>query len=122
MTVTQEKQIIQHGKNIKKLFQLKSIDAITLYKKLRRVESRIHINVIDRNNGDITKEQYEDRETAALNTLDVIINFRAQNVPVFVGSNSRGYALKIKERYIRDNNIDIYRDWGGYGIIALGNQ
>jgi len=37
-------------------------------------------------------------------------------IPVFFNSDPRGYALKIKDDYTRD--ITIYRDWGGYGILA----
>ena len=37
---------------------------------------------------------------------------------IFVNGDCRGYALKIFDDYIRKNDITIYRDWGGYGIIA----
>ena len=37
---------------------------------------------------------------------------------IFVNGDARGYALKIDDNYIRSNNFNIYRDFGGYGIIA----
>lgn len=30
----------------------------------------------------------------------------------------RGYALKIDDHFVRENNISIYRDFGGYGILC----
>lgn len=32
--------------------------------------------------------------------------------------DARGYALKIEDNYMRENNIVLFQDWGGYGIIA----
>ena len=37
---------------------------------------------------------------------------------LFCNGDARGYALKIDDEYIRNNNFNIHRDWGGYGIIA----
>ena len=39
-------------------------------------------------------------------------------VPIFLNGDPRGYALKIPDDYVRDNDLNIHRDWGGYGIIA----
>jgi len=37
---------------------------------------------------------------------------------VFINGDPRGYALKIKDEFVRENNLTIYQDWGGYGILA----
>jgi hypothetical protein len=42
---------------------------------------------------------------------------RANNI-IFANGDPRGYALKIRSEYVKNNNLDIHRDWGGYGIIA----
>jgi hypothetical protein len=39
-------------------------------------------------------------------------------VPIFHNGDPRGYALKIREEYVREHALDIHRDWGGYGILA----
>ena len=52
------------------------------------------------------------------NHIDKALNFKAQGIPVFINGDPRGYALKIKEEYVRKHNLKIYRDFGGYGIIA----
>lgn len=46
------------------------------------------------------------------------MNFRAQNIPVSVDGDHRGYALKIKDEYVRAHNLKTHKDWGGYGILA----
>lgn len=37
---------------------------------------------------------------------------------VFINGDPRGYALKISDKYTRGNNLAIYQDWGGNGILA----
>jgi len=37
---------------------------------------------------------------------------------VFINGDPRGYALKINDKYVRENQLRIYSDMGGYGIIA----
>lgn len=46
------------------------------------------------------------------------IRNRGPLVPVFLNQDPRGYALKIKDNYVRLHGLNIYKDWGGYGIIA----
>jgi hypothetical protein len=66
----------------------------------------------------LTSEQYEQADNELQNSLDRILNFRKQGIPVFTNGDPRGYILKIKEDYMRENQVKIERDWGGYGIIA----
>lgn len=53
----------------------------------------------------------------------MVIDFRAIRArkatpPIFVNCDPRGYALKIPNEYVRGHELDIHKDWGGYGIIA----
>jgi|14_taG_2_1085336.scaffolds.fasta_scaffold54608_3 hypothetical protein len=59
----------------------------------------------------------EAEEEYILNKLFKILNV-AHNKNVFWNRDPRGYALKIEDDYIRNNKLDIWRDMGGYGIIA----
>lgn len=52
-----------------------------------------------------------------------LIDFRAIRnrrplVPVFHNGDPRGYAIKIRDEYVREHGLSIHQDWGGYGIIA----
>ena len=39
----------------------------------------------------------------------------------FINTDPRGYALKLNITAIEQAKYDIYRDWGGYGILAPEN-
>lgn len=46
------------------------------------------------------------------------IRNRKALVPVFLNRDPRGYSLKIPDEYVSEHELDIHRDWGGYGILA----
>ena len=112
-------QIMRHGFNLNRIFNLNRMDPVTLAKQVHRLEVKAHRLAEDNCNGFIESDAaYDKKENAILKSLDRILNFKAQNIPVFVNGDPRGYALKIDDAYVREHNLDIYRDWGGYGILA----
>jgi len=115
--VTMYRRIEKHGNDLKIIFNLEG-DPIVLCKKLHRLEAKAHQLATDYCNGDITSEQWEGASEGMLERLDKILNFVNQHIPVFVNSDARGYTFKIKDKYVTEHNLDIHRDWGGYGIIA----
>ena len=104
-------QIKTHGDNLNKIFHTQ-LDNITLSKKLFRLENKGNRIAMDYCNGDMENEDFETQKDKILKSVDKILNFSKQNIPVFFNSDPRGYALKIKDDYTRD--ITIYRDCGGY--------
>ena len=50
--------------------------------------------------------------------LDKLLHYTEQDIPVFLNGDPRGYALKIRDEYVRAHDLAIHRDWGGYGILA----
>ena len=115
----QREAILQHGFKLIRVFNLpEGTGPTTLCKRVHRLEGEAHRLAENECNGTVTTEQVEKKEKSILKRLDAILNFRAQNIPVFVNGDPRGYALKIDDGYVRDHGLDIYRDWGGYGIIA----
>jgi len=128
-------QIEEHGANLNAIFNT-DFDNIKLCKKLRQLEVKAHhattclcnTNTLDRleltreeeRTGLYPKQATEDEQDAffgaILNKVDKILNFRAKHIPVFINHDPRGYALKVKD--CRENNLKIYQDWGGYGILA----
>lgn len=117
MTLTQEKAIRQHGENLNYIFYT-GIDPVELCKKLRRLENKAHRLALDYCNGDngIDGARWEKESDKILATVNKILS--NSTVPVFINPDARGYTLKIRDNFIRKNNIDIYRDMGGYGILA----
>tara|TARA_A100001201_G_scaffold41214_1_gene42244 strand:- start:850 stop:1251 length:402 start_codon:yes stop_codon:yes gene_type:complete len=127
MTTTKEKNeimyknIIEHGKDLKRVFNLdSSIDEIKLCKKLFSIENKAHRLAEDFcNYGYESEEETEAIIDIILNKVDKLLNFKSQNIPVFFNGDPRGYALKIDDDYMRKNKIyPFYSDWGGFGIIA----
>ena len=118
---TMYKNIVEHGKDLKRVFKLdNSIDEIELCKKLFRIENKAHqIATNWCNHVSETEEEQEKIIDEILNKVDKLLNFKSQNIPVFFNGDPRGYTLKIDDSYMRDNKIyPFYSDWGGFGIIA----
>lgn len=53
-----------------------------------------------------------------MDSVDSILRFRDEGIEVYINLDPRGYVLKIDEGYMQENKLDLYRDMGGYGIIA----
>ena len=118
---TMYKNIVEHGKNLKRVFNLdSSIDEIELCKKLFRIENKAHQFAEHCcNYGYEPEEVTEKMIDNILNKVDKLLNFKSQNIPVFFNGDCRGFTLKIDSDYMRDNKIyPFYSDWGNYGIIA----
>ena len=102
MTTTTEKRetmyknIVEHGKNLKRVFNLNSsIDEIKLCKALFRIENKAHSIAEDFCNGiECTEEEQEKIIDDILNKVDKLLNFKNQNIPVFFNGDPRGYTLK----------------------------
>jgi hypothetical protein len=110
-------RIRKHGENLNKIFNT-GIDPVVLCKKLRRIELKAHKLSEDYCNGYITGSTWEVETDKIKKQLDTILHNRGKDISVSVNGDPRGYSLKISDDYIRDNNVSIYRDMGGYGIIA----
>ena len=113
-------RIEKHGANLNRIFQTK-LDNVTLCKKLFTLEHKAHKLAEDYCNGLVdTEYEYHSETAKILDKVNGILGnvWRKKHVPVFVNGDPRGYALKIESDYVRDNNIEIERDWGGYGLLA----
>jgi hypothetical protein len=112
-------QITKHGFDLTRIFHVYEGKPVTLCKKVHRLEVKAHRMAEDYCNGKYEVEEFFDKkENSILKSLDKILNFKAQGIPVIVNGDPRGYALKIDDEYTRAHNLEIHKDWGGYGIIA----
>lgn len=129
MTQTQKQtmyaEILQHGNNLNKIFNT-GIDPVKLCKSLRRLELKANKIATDWCNGVIDTENIDPIIEPVMKAVYKILNNGIYNddrphqkkVPIFFNGDARGYALKINDAYVKAYNIDIYKDWGGYGIIC----
>jgi len=112
-------RIRQHGGKLLAIFpRAQERDPIRLCKKLRRIEGEVHRQAEQYCNGVIGDIQWQIYVGAALGVLNRLLGHEGVNVPIIINGDPRGYALKIDDEYVREHNLDIMRDWGGYGIIA----
>jgi hypothetical protein len=119
MNQQQENKIISHGEKIIKLFCMdKKTDSLKLCKRLRRFENKAYELSLKSCNEGLNKDD-EEKAKEILSDLDKLINFKKQNIKVFINYDARGYALKIDDKHrgiLRE--IGFICDWGGFGIIA----
>ena len=117
-------RINKHGEDLKRIFKLDpNIDPVKLCKQLFRLENKAHKLAEDGCNGVIydTEPQAEKILKKVCKILNIDRSIDHQYEKIFFNGDPRGYALKFTSRYsryLRSCNINIYQDWGGYGIIA----
>jgi len=122
---TMYQQIEQHGNNLNRIFNT-GLDPVKLCRKLHYLEAVAHKLATDYCNGDngVNTQNWEIKIAPIMAAVRKILypngmtGDAKKDWCIFINGDCRGYALKIRDEYIRENNIDIYRDWGGYGIIA----
>jgi len=119
MTNEQREAIERHGRKLLAIFpDSTETDPVKLCKKLRRIETSWERIATAYCNGEIQHDTYESHQDKHMVRLDKVLNFESAGVPVFCNGDPRGYGLKIRDEYVRENELDIHTDWGGYGIIA----
>lgn len=113
-------QIERHGNNLNVIFNT-GLQPVELCKKLFRLEKKAHnLCEIECNTG-----EDKDVELSAILTKvkkilfpDTFSSDPDLYKSVFINGDPRGYALKIKSEYVKEHNLKIDQDWGGYGLIA----
>ena len=128
----QYEQIKDHGKNLLHLFpRATERDPVSLCKRLHRLEAKARRICTDYCNGDFDAGENGEKLDAALSAILAKVNATLgnpgsvgirlggrPNVPVFINRDPRGYALKIDDVWMHNKQPRLYRDFGGYGILA----
>ena len=125
-------KIRKHGETLLKLFpEAKEKDPIKLCKSLRQYERKISAITLalcceekvdpDKADRDLDRiylkvnEILNDGKRSDLPNFDPI---EVNRVAFFINRDPRGYALKIHSEEERIREFGLYRDFGGYGILA----
>lgn len=113
---TMYEQIEKHGNNLNAIFGT-SIEPVKLCKSLRRLELKANKIATDWCNGDngIDSENIDSHTEPILKAVAKILG---NKYPIKFNGDARGYALKISDKIMRDNKLNLYTDMGGYGIIC----
>lgn len=98
-------------------------DPVNLCRKLRRLEREGATLGLRLCNGPEFPGGYDEvgRLTdSVISRVNDLLGNADGGVPVFLNLDPRGYALKIRNDWMRANAEDsrLARDWGNYGIIA----
>jgi len=127
----QYEEIRKHGEDLNRIFKT-GLEPITLCKKLYRLEVKAHhattclcntntLNLMELNRftgydvQQATEEEQNRFFDGIRKSIIKILGKKSKDM-VFINFDARGYALKITENYSKDLNI--YKDLGGFGIIA----
>jgi len=105
-------KVTRHGKSLIDFFHLpKETDPVKLCKRLRKIEKVMRQACLAYCNGLMDIQTLENVEIKANEQLRKILGDASSQV--VINTDPRGYSLKI------DNPPHtIYRDFGGYGIVA----
>ena len=109
------KQIDQHGQRLNNIF-FTGIDNIALCKKLFRLENKAHQLAESYCNGNIDHNLFESASSIILEKVTSILGADESNI--FINGDPRGYAIKFTTQFTNNNINNMWRDMGGYGIVA----
>lgn len=115
-TVFKEKII--HTVNLSKIFDISIEQVSKIYPRLKRIESEGHRLAERYCNGDIDNVEYDNSINKLQNRLKLLFPINEKYKLIQFNGDPRGYYLKISDEYVKQHDLTIYRDWGGYGIIC----
>jgi len=111
----QAENILKHGFNLQNLYpESKRMGPVTLCKALHRIEAEAHRYAEQGCNGpEMTEAEQDKKEKSIVRRVNAILG---PGPDIFLNGDPRGYALKIETEAA--NGLNIYKDWGGFGIIC----
>ena len=112
--------IEKHGNDLNAIFKT-DLAAVDLCKKLRRLELQATRLTEDQCN---TGADHEEKLSSILVKVKGLLlpatpteDYKLYDA-IFINGDPRGYALKIDDDYMRELDLVLHKDWGGYGILA----
>ena len=118
---TQQMECIRaHGLKLLAIFPAVEIDPLKLCRKLHRIEREAHRYAERLCTEDVSEAEQDAKEESIMRRVLALLGDpekkRSATRAVFLNRDPRGYALKIDSEIARD--LDIPKDWGGYGLLA----
>lgn len=110
-------EIKSHGEDLNAIFKT-DLPPVTISKKLFSLENKLRKANVDSSNGSISEEELDKIENSVLAAVDNLLGYKAKGIPVYNQGDPRGNALVIDSKWISKNNVDIYRNMGGEGVLA----
>ncbi len=117
MTALQKAAIKKHGRQLLAIFpNAQEQDPVKICKKLRRFEQQANQAAIDLCN----IPNYQDKAEAIWAGVAAHVHnlLGHGGAPIEINRDPRGWALKISDEWMRKHDTRLYKDMGGYGILA----
>jgi hypothetical protein len=108
-------RITRHGQQLQAIFGVDNPDKVC--RKLRQIEVKVSRATVAYCNGEIDEADCDAACDQAYEAVCALLGDRAREC-VMINRDPRGYALKIDDNYMRAHRLELYRDFGGYGILA----
>jgi hypothetical protein len=130
---TMNERILKHGTDLNRIFNT-GLAPSSLCKRLHQLEQKanraatcllntntLHLMELNQFTGYDVEQATEEQEEAFFNAIlksvyKILKPTDEQKANIFINYDARGYTLKIKSEYAK--SLDIYKDFGGFGIIA----
>ena len=118
MTTKKERmynQIDKQGQRLNNLFNT-DLDNTALCKKLFRLENKANQLAENYCNGYVQYDEVDELSDKLIKKVASILGTDENNI--FFNGDPRGYAIKFTTEFTKDNINNMWRDMGGYGIVA----
>jgi len=113
-----ENRIRNHAEMLDAIFPNAHKQGVDLCKWLRRKESVGNRMATDWCNGDLSNEDWDNASDNLLQSVNEMLGNDPAKITIFINGDARGYTLKIHDDSMRENSLELHRDWGGFGILA----
>lgn len=104
-----------HHEALAAVFGVHPGNGLSLWRKLRRIESEASNLSVRYSNGEIDSDKWENAKADILRRVRAISGTLPKGF--FLNGDPRGYALKLDSEQAR-NFPGLHKDWGGYGCLA----
>ena len=112
-------RVLNHALALQRIFpKAKNTSPLDLYARLHRLEAEAHTFAEKCCNEDVPEDKQTRKDASILARLDAILGFKNAGIKIVLNGDPRGCVIKIDDACMREKNIELHRDWGGYGIIA----
>jgi len=106
---------VRHLETLSKLAGVDYPYPFDIYEKLCRIENKANRTATKDCNGELSEEQVIKADELTRKAVTKLLpNLNPQDW--FINGDPRGYTLKIREEKAQELNM--WTDWGGYGILA----
>jgi hypothetical protein len=108
-----------HGDNLRKIYPAAICrNGLDLYKRLRRYELKSERAVEKLCSEEMNEEMTKYYEGVVKRSHKRVKEILGHGPEIMVTYDPCGYVFKIDDEIVRALDIDIEKDWGGYGLIA----